>query len=368
MGVSIGLGLHGYSPARVIPLAVIIGAVIYILHRKNVEINRRVVSWIIMSGVIAFIIFVPLLGAITEMPDLYVYRMMSRVGTAERPYPGSPIDIFFENLWDGLKMFAWDSGNLWAVSVPNRPILDWVTGAFFHVGVIVTLIRYIRTRDWKHLFLLLLIPILMLPSILSLAFPDENPAPNRASGAIVPVFTLAAVSLSLLPTWMRSVWNDKRVKYLIVSVFVILIPFILLDNFNLVFDQFATLYRSRNWNTREVGEYINGFATTVGEFDTAHVIETPHWLDGRLVAMIAGANPRIDYSIKLEEIPQLKDEKRPQIFILQPGDTSAIGQLTDVFPHGSLSRYESDVDHHDFMIYFVPSADVEEYPTSGIDR
>ena len=34
---------------------------------------------------------------------------------------------------------------------------------------------------------LLSIPLLMLPSILSLAFPDENPALNRAAGDLTPV-------------------------------------------------------------------------------------------------------------------------------------------------------------------------------------
>ena len=104
----------------------------------------------------------------------------------------------------------------------------------------------------------------------------------------------------------------------------------------------------------------------MGDFETAHVIATPHWLDGRLVAMVAGANPRIDYSIWLEDLDELKEEARPQMFILKPDDTAAIGRLSELFPTGSFSRYESDVQAHDFMIYFVPSAGVEEYPTTGI--
>ena len=84
--------------------------------------------------------------------------------------------------------------------------------------------------------------------------------------------------------------------------------------------------------------------------------------------MIAGANPRIDYSIWLEDLPGLASEERPQLFILKPDDTTAIGRLSELFPAGSLSRYESDVEGHDFMIYFVPSAEVGEYPTSGNDE
>lgn len=367
MGLAIGLGLHGYSPARVIPLAVALGAVIYLLHTKVKPNRKQVISWTVMAGVIAFVVFTPLLGAIVEMPDLYFFRMMSRIGTAERAYPGSPITILLDNLWDGLRMFGWDNGELWVVSVPNRPALDWVTGAFFHLGAVLILVRYLRNRDWKDLFLLLSVPILILPSILSLAFPGENPAPNRASGAIVPVFTIAATAFTLLPAWVKEIWKDDRSKFVAIGVYALLVPLILVGNYNLVFNEYARQQREKTWNTREVGEYIKGFATTVGDYDTAHVIATAHWLDGRLVAMIAGADPRIDYSIWPEELSELKDENRPQLFILKPEDEIAKENLAQIFPQGILSRVESEVTGHDFMIYFVPSGDVHEYPTNGMD-
>jgi len=40
---------------------------------------------------------------------------------------------------------------------------------------VLVIVRYIRKRDWVDLFLLVSIPLLMMPSILSLAFPEENP-------------------------------------------------------------------------------------------------------------------------------------------------------------------------------------------------
>jgi hypothetical protein len=149
---------------------------------------------------------------------------------------------------------------------------------------------------------------------------------------------------------------------------IVILFLILVENYNLVFDEYATQHRLRVWNTREVGEYIKGFATSVGYTDTAHIVATPHWLDGRLVAMIAGANPRIDYSIWPEQIIDFSGETRPQLFILKPEDEGAIDTVQELFRNGVLSKYESEVPGRDFMIYFVPSSDVEEYPIGEIDQ
>ena len=80
-------------------------------------------------------------------------------------------------------MFNWDDGEIWVHSVIHRPALDVVSGALFLIGVVLLSIRYIRKRRWLDLFLILSIPLLTMPSILSLAFPGENPALNRAGGA-----------------------------------------------------------------------------------------------------------------------------------------------------------------------------------------
>ena len=92
-------------------------------------------------------------------------------------------------------MFNWDDGEIWVHSVTHRPALDVVSASLFLIGVVLLLIRYIRKRHWLDLFLLLSIPLLSMPSILSLAFPGENPALNRAGGAYVPVFVVVALAL-----------------------------------------------------------------------------------------------------------------------------------------------------------------------------
>ena len=364
MGFAVCLGLHGYGPARIIPFAIIVGAALFFLHTRAADVRIRVATWVMMAAVIGFVIFLPLFSAISEMPDVFFSWERTRIGTAEGPYPGSPVMILLDNLGDGLLMFSWDNGDQWDVSMPDRPALDWVTGAFFHLGIMILFIRYLRQRDWMDLFVLLLVPILMLPSILSLAFPAENPSPVRASGALVPVFTIAAVAFASFYRWARGAWEGRGARKIAFGVLALLAAIILLENYKLTFDEYKTQHRLKTWNTREVGEYIKGFAASVGDYETAHIISTPHWLDGRLVAMIAGANPRIDYSIMPEALVEMPVETLAQLFILKPDDELGLESLRVAFPSGILSKVESEAEGHDFMIYFVPPVGEQGYPSA----
>ena len=89
-------------------------------------------------------------------------------------------------------MFFWDDGDVWVHSIPHRPALDVISAALFFIGLVLVVLRYLRKRTWVDLFMLVSIPLLLLPSILSLAFPNENPNLNRTAGAYVPVFLILA--------------------------------------------------------------------------------------------------------------------------------------------------------------------------------
>jgi hypothetical protein len=364
-GFAVGVGLHGYSPFRVVPVAVFIGVLIYILLTKSKEKRIKAVIWLSLAGVIALVIFTPLLGAVTNMMDLYLGRMVSRfIESDTTPIPGHPLLVLIKNVWKGLTMFAWDNGEVWVVSVPHRPALDWVTGAFFHLGVVIVFVRFIKQRRWQDLFLLLLIPVLMIPSVLALTFPGENPAINRASGAIVPVFTLVAISWVHFSEWLWTFVKARARPLLAISI----TAFVLLglvyisarSNYGLVFEEYAIPHRRSTWNTSEIGAVIKGFASTIGSYETAHVIPYEHWVDTRLVGINAG-DPKKDYAVwpwELENIPPEPD--RPQLFIFKPEDHVAISTLQELHPNGVLKHGDSEMHGRDFMLFYV-------FPDKGIE-
>jgi hypothetical protein len=261
--------------------------------------------------------------------------------------------LLASNIWNALRMFNWDSGEIWVVTIPHMPMLDIATGALFLIGVGLVAGRYVRRRTWMDLFLLLSIPLLMAPSILSLAFPGENPAPNRAGGALIPAFTVAAIALVAVLESLRSAWPGRAGLILAVAVGVLMLGMAVNRNYRKLFQDFAAEYRARSWNTRDGGQVIAGFARSIGSTATAHVVPYPHWFDTRLVGFQAGT-PGTDYALPREAIDGLAGESAPQLFLVNLLDLETMEKLRQVFPNGTAERYLSGIEGRDFWIFFVP--------------
>lgn len=352
-GFFIGAGLHGYSPARVIPIAVVFGVLLYLMHKASRGSRVQWITLLVITGVVAIVVAMPLIRIAFDRPDEVVYRMATRYGSTERSLPGPAWEIFLSNVWNGLRMFAWDNGEVWVNSLPHRPALDWLTATFFHLGLIALIVRYTRERHWADLFLLLSIPILQLPSTLSLAFPAENPATNRAAGAIIPVFIIAGLAFDMIPRWLQKQWEDTRMERY--GFFLVALLFLVVGriNYNLVFVEYRDLYRQSAWNTSEAGQVIQDYAASVGSYESAHVVAYPHWVDTRLVAMNAGV-PTVDYAISREQLERLPETPGPHLLLLHPEDQESLALLYNLFPDLSVRRWPNEIPGKDFVIAYTP--------------
>jgi len=234
-----------------------------------------------------------------------------------------------------------------------------VTAALFHLGVVVVAVRYVQRRSWLDLFTLLSIPLLLLPSTMALAFPAENPAPNRAAGAIVPVFTLAAIPLAGMLDWIRRQWSSRlsRVVWALLAGMLLLIAVVL--NYRLVFGEYATQFRRSAWNTGQMGEVIRSFAASTGSYRTAHVVAYPYWVDTRLVGIHAG-DPLRDYAVWPSDLANFEGERQAQLFILNSQDQEGLETLRQLFASGTLIHYVPPEEGHDFLIYSVPARGPQE--------
>ncbi|MGA9532379.1 MAG: glycosyltransferase family 39 protein, partial [Anaerolineales bacterium] len=352
-GLAVGLGLQGYSGARVLPLAVLVAMVLYLLYERAGTRRMRVMVGFSGLVLVSIIGFLPLFRVLIDTPDQVLYRTLTRIGTVEQPYPDPPVLVFLRNTWDILKMFSWDNGQIWIETVPHRPALDWVTGAFFHLGIVAAAIGAWRRRRWDLLFLVVSIPIFLLPSSLALAFPNENPAPNRVTGAIVPVFTLAAVMMDATYTWARRRLDRGRWRFSLVLVMGLLATAAAV-NYRLVFDTYAKQERASAWNATEAGKVMRGFDQSVGDYEHVFLVYYPFWMDSRLVAIEAGA-PIRDYSIQPEDVgSQQLDPAAYSLFLLKPEDVGSMTLLDSLYSRGTLTLYRSAVPDRDFFLFLVP--------------
>ncbi len=246
-------------------------------------------------------------------------------------------------------MFNWDDGEIWVNSMPHRPALDFVTGALFVIGVALLIARYARGRDWRDLFLLISIPVLILPSTLSLAFPGENPALNRAGGAAVIVILVGALALEGIVSALSVDKKRAFVAYGIVAALFILSAY---QNYNIVFNQFDSNFRAGAWNTSEMGKVIAQFRKNYGETDTIWIVPFPHWIDTRLPGVWAGI-PNRDFALWRENLPETLSVPAPKMFIFWNEDMETQTALMKLYPNGTLSRYTSSYAGKDFLIFMV---------------
>ncbi|HET60461.1 MAG TPA: hypothetical protein ENN32_08855 [Chloroflexi bacterium] len=353
-GIFLGVGLHGYSSFRFVPIAVILTVAFYLLHhvKQKKKINNALFGLLII-GLVSLVIFLPLLRYWISNPAIFSYRIATRLGTAERGYPGNPIIIFLQNFLNASLMFFSDGGHIWVHSVIKRPALDFVSAGFYFVGVLYALLSYIKQRSWEKMSILVSIPLLLMPSILSLAFPEENPSLNRPSAAIVPVFLLAGVGMDAILGSIKRGFQSKGGSLFVVFLTVILLFISASANYGLVFDKYAQQFRLGAWNTSDIGRVIDNYANSVGDYESAYVIPYPHWVDTRLVGVNAG-QPRKDYALPPGRIGEVTETPGPKLFIFRFDDKETFDSLTNIYPIGILSYFESELPGKDFYMLLVP--------------
>ena len=365
-GLFLGLGLHGYSPIRILPIVVVIAIGLYWLHVRSHGARRDAVLWLVILGLASLVVFLPLLRYMIDNPAIFSYRAVSRLEGIDQPLPGPPLQIFFSNLWNGMLMFNWNDGDIWVHSVTERPALGVVTGALFLIGVLLVFVRYLRNRHWLDLFLLLSIPLLAMPSILSLAYPAENPALNRASGAYIPVFILVALALdsiisATLGATRAGTGGGKLRTSLASGLLVVMFLWSGVQNYDLVFRQYYDAFRAGSWNSSDMGAVIKQFQQKYGETDTVWIVPFPYWVDTRLPGVWAGI-PNRDFAMWRDNLPGTVQLPGPKMFLVkadlqrpEANDQETLDVLWKLYPQGKLELFDSNVDGHDFWIFTVPS-------------
>jgi hypothetical protein len=278
-GLFLGMGLMGYSAFRIMPVVIVLAILVYLLHEH--EKARRKLAWqgLGLIVVFSFVLAMPILHFALQYPDSFNYRTITRMTGAEVALPANLIATFFSNTWNAITMPLFRDGSTWVISVTDRPALDIITAALYMIGLVVVLIRWIKTRNWQDLFFLLAIPVLMLPSILALAFPNENPSLSRAGGAVVPIILIAVIGFQSILT---SIWQKARSgfgKGLTVILALMIVALSAVQNYDLVFNQYNTSYANATWNTKEMGEVCQGFIDSVGSPDTCYVVGVAYWVD-----------------------------------------------------------------------------------------
>jgi hypothetical protein len=367
-GIFLGLGLHGYSPFRFEPFVVIAAVALYLLHKQAVGRRKQV---LILFGILvltSFLVFLPLFRYALEHPGMFAERSLTRLTDQEHPLPiqewcpvagntATAACIFASNTFKAMMMFFWDNGSIWVHSVPGRPALDIAAAVLFAFGYIFLLVRYIIKRRWQDIFLLVAVPLLLMPSILSLAFPDENPSLNRTGGALVVVFVIAAIALDGVYTALRGVDSGRLRRVLAVSGVAIILCMSAAQSYDLVLNKFDTQFRAGAWNTSDIGKVMRAFMAEGNSPDNAWVVPFPYWVDTRLAGIQAGL-PNKDFALDRDKLPDTLKVQGSKLFIFKDEDKDTMDLLRRIYPGGLVHLFKSPLQGKDFWIFVAPDSQV----------
>ncbi len=350
-GLFLGLGLNGYSPYRIVPFVLVLAAGLFLLHKQSSGKRKQTLILFAILVLASIFLFLPLGRYALENPQMFSYRALTRLTGEEQAFTAPVWKIFLDNSFNAMLLFNYNDGEIWVHSIPHRPALDVISAVLFLFGFIFLLVRYFQKRDWLDLFLLLSIPMLLLPSTLSLAFPNENPSLNRTGGAAVIVFIIAAMALDAIYT---SLIRQKRRIWQISALVLVggMLTISANQSYDLVFHQFSDEFMNGAWNTSDIGNVIHAFVEEGNNPDNAFVVPYPYWVDTRLVGIQAGY-PTKDYALWSKDLSQTLAVSGNKLFIFKEEDQETMDILKKLYPSGMLGHFNASLPGKNFWIFTV---------------
>jgi hypothetical protein len=360
----LGIGLHTYTAMRIVPLlfVILIGLRLamdswLILCKRSLPSfnswNHEFLINALLGGFFTALLFLPLSRVIIDDPEAFWLRMASRAQSTEPSAVADQILVFINNIKNALLMFNVKGDDVVVNTIPGSPVLGPVTAALFILGIFYLLWRLILHADRRALYVLTTVFVLLLPSILSLAFPKENPSVVRTGGAIPWVMLSAALPLAIALMRFNELPSSSG-KWVAGLVVIILAFATIFYNYNWYFVRYDAIIRRSLWNSTEMGMVVRDFVETGGEMADVYHIPYPHWVDTRNIGINAG---HIRWANAMNDEVWFGDHSRstrPRLFLLFIDDITSLRRLMFLFPQGQMEVYDSPREGKDFIIYRVP--------------
>jgi hypothetical protein len=363
-GLALGAGLYGYHAFKIVPLVVAGCFGLWLLLEDRIGALRRgKADWqelrryaanVLLVVLLSLLVFMPFLRYMTEHPEAFWYRVLTRMSNEERPLPGNPVVIFADNMKNALLMFNVQGDHSWPNTLSDVPVLDEVSGGLFVLGVAYALYRLLRHRETAYGYVLAVVVGLLLPSALALAFPIENPSVVRAGGAIPFVCLLIALPLAQLGGALKRAFGAWGVGFATVAIVGLVLVSAQL-NYTRYFVLFDRQYRQYSWNSSEMAATMLDWVRGGGSLDHAWVVAYPYWVDTRNVAINLGNIEwnNVVWHVK-QDLPDPSSDPAPRLFILSPEDKPNLQDLDELFPDGWVVEYQSRTPGKEYLAFYVP--------------
>jgi hypothetical protein len=124
--------------------------------------------------------------------------------------------LVLKSTLDTLKMFTLRGDPVWRYNLAGRPVFEPVSGVLFYLGLALALLRW---RDPRYAFLLLWLPIALVPSMIT----DSAPSFLRASGALPVVYIFPSLAIEAAWRWLDERFGKRVVVYGLAAALLLLL-------------------------------------------------------------------------------------------------------------------------------------------------
>lgn len=334
-GISFGIGLQGYTAYRgmiaVVPFIIFVWVLWQIKQRKD-DLARRALIDAGLALCIAALVMMPLLRYITEHPDRFLSRAMTRVSSEEQPIEGSVPAILINNVKNVLLVFNYTKDEVWVTNLPDRPAVDEVLGGLLVIGTAVFITTGIKRKDPWPVLIVASAFIMLMPSALSIAFPRENPSVLRIAGALPMVMCICAIVPGALldtQTW----------KIPAIGLVLVLCAIVIGVNTTRVFIDYPAQYCPRAQNASDIAQQMNDWVAAGHSRTNAYIVGFPNWVDSRAVGVWIGDihfPNTVGAAIGSMDVSAVDLHGQPGWFAMNENDSESISALLARYPHGQL--------------------------------
>ncbi len=376
LGVCLGAGLYGYSGFRPMYFVVPAVVVLRLAHdtfwrwrdgRGGPMVARPLLGHLAAAATMTVLVAAPLTRFAVDRPDAFWGRTASRMLGTEQATPLPVLQQLMVNVRNGLSMFNLTSDAAWFQAAPYKPALDVVGGALLVVALVTVLARVAR-RDWRTGMLLVIVPLMLLSSILSLSFPDENPSFSRAAGALPAVAVLVALPLPVLgDLWRAAVgaaWGALAYIALLSSLFIGMFR----GSTQRYFVGYANAYDTATQNTSEGAAVARAFVAAGVAVDHVYLVGWSNGWDYRAVGILLG-DPHWqgllwgqlssgDDAVELAQ--EHVSDSAPKLYLVGgPMADRNVRFLRELYPAAVATQHASRLPGKEFWSVYVPARPAE---------
>ena len=386
-GLVLGLGLYAYQALRMTPVLVALAGLAALFLRRPVGGTRRAAFGNFGALVaLAAATAVPLARSAHDAPAVFWERTAGRIlgddVVSVDPVSGDTVTRLATAaerraalLWNlrrlgpnaarAAGMFHVNGDRSWFTGAPEGPPqLERLTGALLLAGLGGLAVRLARRRDPGDALAILGLPVMLLPTALALARPNEVPSATRASGALPFALFLAAWAgaHAIRPVAERA---GARVA---AAVALLALSFGAATNARVYFGSAMDAYRASTFPYDEAGAILGAFGRAHGAPGNAFMVSAPYWWDHRAIAFTSGFT-RWENGVLPDRLFEQIDEKvrsnagtpftirplAPLLFFVSPDDTGTLERLRDSAPGGRLRRVHASRTGKNFFLFRADS-------------